>query len=159
DWREAVRTGTPLNNEFRLRGPDGSWRWTNVCAAPLCDASGVVRKWVGMNVDITARKEVEARLREALVVAETARSEAERANRMLNDFFARASHELRGPLGAMALWLEQARSLRPAQRAKALSAVEQSIAKQTRLVADLLDTARSATGKLRVERSLMNFAA
>src|SRR5438128_1217422 len=29
-WQEAVRCQTPVNAEFRLRSPDGSWRWTNV---------------------------------------------------------------------------------------------------------------------------------
>ncbi|WNG42803.1 PAS domain S-box protein [Archangium minus] len=64
-WREAVRTASPMTAEFRLRGPDGGWRWTHVRTAPLRNADGSVRKWVGMNVDITARKQAEAAQRES----------------------------------------------------------------------------------------------
>lgn len=64
-WREAVATQGLVNAEFRLRAPDGGWRWTNVRAAPVCDVAGRVEKWVGMNIDIDARKRTEAALRES----------------------------------------------------------------------------------------------
>ncbi|WP_395836177.1 PAS domain S-box protein [Archangium violaceum] len=64
-WREAVRSVVPLTAEFRLRGPDGSWRWTLVRTAPLRNADGSVHKWVGMNIDVTARKQAEAAQRES----------------------------------------------------------------------------------------------
>jgi PAS domain S-box-containing protein len=62
-WREAVRERRSLNAEYRLRRTEGSWRWTNDHAAPLLAPDGTVRKWVGMNVDITERKEAEEALR------------------------------------------------------------------------------------------------
>ena len=65
-WREAVRTGSPVNAEFRLRSP-GGWRWTNSRAAPLRDADGSVRRWVGMNVDVTDRRQTEEALRQSEV--------------------------------------------------------------------------------------------
>ncbi len=34
-WREAMVARTLVNAEFRLRSPDGGWRWTNVRAAPV----------------------------------------------------------------------------------------------------------------------------
>lgn len=52
-WRAAVAEG---RREFRLRAPKGGWRWTNVRAAPVFDAPGKIEKWVGMNVDIGARR-------------------------------------------------------------------------------------------------------
>ncbi len=72
-WREAVREQMPLDAEFRLRGPDGGWRWTNVRAAPLRNADGSVRKWVGMNIDIGDRKLTEEALRDAFDSAELER--------------------------------------------------------------------------------------
>jgi PAS domain S-box-containing protein len=62
-WCEAVRERRPLNTEHRLRRAGGGWRWTNVHAAPLLAPDGSVRKWVGMNIDITKRKEAEEALR------------------------------------------------------------------------------------------------
>lgn len=55
-WREAVAARALVDAEFRLRSPDGGWRWTNVRAAPVLDEGGRIEKWVGMNVDIDARK-------------------------------------------------------------------------------------------------------
>ncbi|WP_058555469.1 PAS domain S-box protein [Thiohalocapsa sp. ML1] len=63
-WEEAVAAQRNLDCEYRLRGPNGDWRWTNVRAAPLRDGDGRVRKWVGMNLDISERKAAEAALEE-----------------------------------------------------------------------------------------------
>ncbi|MES2353013.1 MAG: PAS domain-containing protein [Pseudomonadota bacterium] len=64
-WRESVRKGKLVSAEFRLRHVSGAWRWTNVRTAPLLNKDGSVRKWVGMNIDITARKKVEIALAES----------------------------------------------------------------------------------------------
>jgi PAS domain S-box-containing protein len=62
-WREAVRERRILDAEARLQRAGDGWRWTNVHAAPLLAPDGTVRKWVGMNIDITERKQTEAALR------------------------------------------------------------------------------------------------
>jgi PAS domain S-box-containing protein len=64
-WREAIAAQRLVNAEFRLRAPDGGWRWTNVRAAPVIAADGSVAGWAGMNIDIDARKHAEAALRES----------------------------------------------------------------------------------------------
>ncbi|WP_431271120.1 PAS domain S-box protein [Dankookia sp. P2] len=64
-WREAIAARGPVDAEYRLRAPNGGWRWTNVRAAPVPDAKGHVEKWVGMNIDIDARKRAEASLQES----------------------------------------------------------------------------------------------
>lgn len=58
-WREAMAARRVVDAEFRLRAPDGGWRWTNVRAAPLLDAQGNIEKWAGLNIDINARKRAE----------------------------------------------------------------------------------------------------
>ena len=63
-WREAVAVNRNVNAEFRLKAPGGHWRWTNVRAAPLRCDNGTIQKWIGMNIDIEARKAVEAALNE-----------------------------------------------------------------------------------------------
>lgn len=64
-WREAVAAQGLVNAEFRLRAPDGRWRWTNVRAAPVMDARGGIAKWAGMNIDIDASKRAEAAVRDS----------------------------------------------------------------------------------------------
>jgi PAS domain S-box-containing protein len=58
-WRYAVAAGALVNVEFRVRAPDGGWRWTNVRAAPVLDAQGRIEKWAGMNINIDARRRAE----------------------------------------------------------------------------------------------------
>lgn len=64
-WREALGGRRLVDAELRLRTPGGGWRWTNVRAAPVLDANGRIDKWVGMNIDIDARKRAEEALRES----------------------------------------------------------------------------------------------
>lgn len=58
-WQEAVRCQTPVNAEFRLRNPDGGWRWTNVRASCILEADGSVKKWLGLNLNIQDRKQAQ----------------------------------------------------------------------------------------------------
>lgn len=71
-WREAIAARELVNAEFRLRFPDGGWRWANVRAAPVRAQDGRVEKWVGMNIDIHESK-----------VALEAREQSERFSRAL----------------------------------------------------------------------------
>src|SRR5262245_25509022 len=86
-------------------------------------------------------------------VERQARSQAEEANRMKDEFLALVSHELRSPLNAM---LGYAAVLRRgglvAQKAEqAVDVIERSGKAQAQLIDDLLDTARIISGKLRLE--------
>ncbi len=82
-----------------------------------------------------------------------ARVEAEAANRVKDEFLANVSHELRTPIGAVLLWtrLLARGKLPPDQRGKALESIEQCAVAQERLVTDLLDATRLATGRLRLD--------
>ncbi|UCG23922.1 MAG: PAS domain-containing protein, partial [Chloroflexota bacterium] len=78
-----------FDNEFRLRAKDGRWLWMlSRGKATAWDESGRPTLLVGTNVDITERKEMEARLEEAM-------HDAEAANRAKSAFLANMSHELR----------------------------------------------------------------
>jgi PAS domain S-box-containing protein len=60
DWQRAFAGKTRFEAQYRLRRYDGQWRWTQVRATPLLDSDGSARAWVGMNTDITERKQAEA---------------------------------------------------------------------------------------------------
>ncbi len=64
EWQKSVETKTPIEIEYRVRYRSGEWRWTIARATPILNADGSVRKWVGMNTDITERKRTENLLRE-----------------------------------------------------------------------------------------------
>lgn len=60
NWRAAAMTGLPFTDEVRLHHASGEWRWMIVRAVPLLHPNGAVRAWIGMNTDITERKQAEA---------------------------------------------------------------------------------------------------
>jgi signal transduction histidine kinase/ActR/RegA family two-component response regulator len=102
--------------------------------------------------EIAERKKAEER-REALLASErAARSEAERATRLKDEFVATMSHELRTPLNAIVGW---ASILRHDHSAKVISqgveVIDRNAKLQARMVEDLLDMSRILSGKLAME--------
>jgi PAS domain S-box-containing protein len=76
-WADAVARGEPFISEHRIRRHDGVWRWMSVHAAPIRDASGAIVEWIGMNIDITERKEAEVALQQAEALQRNKREELE----------------------------------------------------------------------------------
>jgi PAS domain S-box-containing protein len=62
-WRAAIARGESDSAVFRLRTPEGRWRWTQVHVVPLRSRDGTIAKWIGMNLDVSARKQAEDALR------------------------------------------------------------------------------------------------
>jgi PAS domain S-box-containing protein len=65
DWAEAVRTGSSIDFEHRLRRSDGVYRWHLERAVPVRDSLGRVVRWFGTFTDIDDRKQAEDALRES----------------------------------------------------------------------------------------------
>jgi len=85
-----------------------------------------------------------------------ARTEAEHANAMKDEFLATLSHELRTPLGAILGW---ALILRRTENGisefqKGLEVIERNARVQTQLIEDLLDMSRIISGKVRLDQLL-----
>ena len=64
-WMAALDTGQEYAREYRLLLGDGRIRWVHGRSAPLRDAAGVPIGTVGTIEDVTGRRELEARLRQA----------------------------------------------------------------------------------------------
>lgn len=64
-WRQCLANLLPYEIEYRLRHHAGGYRWTTARAMPLLHPDGTLKGWVGMNTDISARKDAEERLRES----------------------------------------------------------------------------------------------
>src|SRR5271165_975942 len=64
-WSVAVRARSVYETEYRIRKSDGEYRHFAARGAPVFQADGSVREWVGTCTDITARKRAEEALRRA----------------------------------------------------------------------------------------------
>ncbi|MBE9101145.1 PAS domain S-box protein [Vacuolonema iberomarrocanum] len=115
---------------------------------------------VAFVLDLTHVKQAEAQLERLLQREQDARTEAEHANRVKDEFLAVLSHELRTPLNPILGWskLLQTRKLDPEKTAQALAAIERNAKLQTQLIDDLLDVARILRGKLKLEPVPVNLA-
>ncbi len=121
-----------------------------------------------LEAEISERKRAEEKLQALKVELElqvgreqAARQDAERANRMKDEFLATVSHELRTPLNAIIGWIHMLKtgSLDETTSKRALETVDRNAKVQAQLVDDILDVARVITGKLRLKLGQVDIAA
>jgi PAS domain S-box-containing protein len=155
-----------LANHTLLISRDGTERPIDDSAAPIRNSEGRIVGVVLVFRDVTERRAVESERhnaasdRERLLDAErVARAEAERANRVKDDFMAMVSHELRTPLNAILGWtnllLEGAKD---AETRRGLEVIQRNTRVQAQLISDLLDISRIVSGKLLLDVQRVNLA-
>lgn len=106
-------------------------------------------KTAELSRELAAREETQARLEQALREAERLRSLAEEADRSKSVFLAGISHELRTPLhGIIGLGRLLERSELTEDQAGLLRMLQGASGQLERLITDLLDLTKAATGKL-----------
>jgi PAS domain S-box-containing protein len=130
----------------------GTPKWWDVIVTPIRDETGDVQKLVTVSRDITEQKHAEQERAQLLASERSARSEAERAARLKDDFVSTLSHELRTPLNAILGWvgvLKQHQS--PDTLAKAIDVIDRNSRRQSQMVDDLLDMSRIMSGKMRLD--------
>jgi signal transduction histidine kinase len=105
--------------------------------------------------DLIKNVQVAAERAQLLQREQEARSAAENANRMKDEFLAKLSHELRNPLHAVMGWLQimQQRPDDAGLRQRALETIERNAGSLQRMIEDLLDLSRAASGKLEIRRA------
>ncbi len=155
---EANRQCSTFLMEYRLRRKDGEYRWTIGAANPWFGVDDQFKGYIGSVIDITERKAAEAERDRLLQLEQAARTEAETANRIKDEFLAVLSHELRSPLNPILGWarLLQTREFQPAEIKKAIATIERNAKLQAQLIEDLLDVSRILQGKLNLNMFPVN---
>jgi signal transduction histidine kinase/CheY-like chemotaxis protein len=103
--------------------------------------------------EIAERKHAEEDRERLLDSERHARGEAERANRMKDEFLSLVSHELRTPLNAMMGYAQllQLNPRNPEQVTEAANVIARNGRAQVQIIEDLLDMSRVVTGKMRLD--------
>jgi len=109
---------------------------------------------------VLEKDRVDRRLRHSLEAEQAARTEAERANRMKDEFLATLSHELRTPLTAILGWTRLLR-LKPGvpeDVLRGVNVIERNAHAQTTIIQDLLDMSAILSGKVRLSLQPLDLA-
>jgi PAS domain S-box-containing protein len=152
DDRESARLAmeraqleqAPYDVEFRTVSPAGHLRWVRAMGRFFYNDKNEPTRFDGITIDVTDRKLVEQRLREA-------HERAESANKAKDQFLATLSHELRTPLtpvlATLGMWDRNDADL-PAHVRAEVAMMRRNIELEARLIDDLLDLTRVVRGKM-----------
>jgi PAS domain S-box-containing protein len=92
-WRTIAR-GDVWRGEIRNRKKNGAFYWVDTTIVPFLDGAGKPRQYLAIRYEITARKQVEAQLREQAALAQ------------LGQLAAVVAHEVRNPLAGLRAGLQ-----------------------------------------------------
>jgi PAS domain S-box-containing protein len=134
----ALRDGRFEDEGWRVR-KDGSRFWANVVITALFDETGTHLGFAKVTRDLTGTRRIDA---------------LEEESRQLTQFLAVLGHELRNPLApiANAVQLMRMEELPQGRMAAARDILVRQVAQLRRLVDDLLDVGRIASGRVHMER-------
>ena len=163
-----IRRGERWDHFETIRvAKDGRRLNVSITVSPIKDSTGQVVGASKVLRDITDRKKAEEALEKAREIAEAAnrdrlqlldsereaRSQAERASRVKDEFLATLSHELRTPLNAILGWANILRlgKVQGEELKEGLDTIERNACVQSQLIEDLLDMSRIISGKVRLD--------
>lgn len=126
--------------------------------APIRDTDGKIIGVIIVFHDVSERRRIERERERLLESEQSARSEAENANRLKDEFLATVSHELRTPLNAILGWASALRDgrLKEVVAHNALDIIERNAKSQAEIIEDILDVSRIVTGKLHINTEPVN---
>jgi len=138
ELRVAREQGRFEDEGWRVR-KDGSIFWANVVITPLYNEQHRLLGFAKVTRDLSDRRRIEA---------------LEEADRRRNEFLAMLSHELRNPLAPIrnALGVMRMSGVSESTLEWAKTVVDRQVSHLTRLVDDLLDVSRIASGKITLQR-------
>lgn len=145
--------GTRYAEEFRVVYPDRSVDWLRAEGKSFVGPDGEPQRMMGSLRKVTEQKLAAEELELVYEREKKARDEAEVANRAKDFFLAFVSHELRSPLNAILGWVKilLTKEVDEKTRRNALETIERSARSQGKLINDLVDSSRVASGKIRLE--------
>ena len=150
-WATLV-AGQEWHGEFCNKKKDGALFWELVSISPIFDEQGLIRHYVAVKEDITARKIAEAKLQEA-------RQRAEEASNQKSLFLANMSHEIRTPMNALIGFSELAlETSLTEQQHDYLTKIHTSSHGLLTILNDILDYSKIEAGKLELEEKSFSLA-
>ena len=98
DLWTTINGGKVWHGELKNRAKDGSFYWVHTTIVPFLDAQGKPVQFIGIQADITERKEFELRIAQLNAELVSRADLLTEANKELEAFSYSVSHDLRAPL-------------------------------------------------------------
>lgn len=142
---DGLQKGEKVNVELLNYHRDGSTFWNDLHLSPVYQRDGELAAYVGIQLDVSDRKQNE-------ILLQNARDEAFAANQAKGAFLANMSHEVRTPMNGILgmLSLVMRTELTREQRYR-LGVVDRSARSLLTLLNDILDFSKIEAGKLDLE--------
>lgn len=169
-WKDTVIYGSTWNSEYRFQDRQGMITWIFGVANKIIDSDGNTTGYLGVNLDIGARKQTEEFLRNAQRELEEevekrtfelklAKDEAEIANNAKSEFLANISHELRNPMHQILSYskygIEKIDHPKPKLN-HYFNQIRTSAGKLMVLLNDLLDLSKMESGRMEYQKTENN---
>ncbi len=159
-WSDALGSGAPYDNEFRLRRHDGDYRWHIARAVAQRGEDGAIVRWIGTNTDIHEQKEIAEELSDlnatlerqvdertsALFAAEEALRHSQKME-AVGQLTGGIAHDFNNLLTVIRGSIEMIRQpgIAPEKRERYLTAIADTADRAAKLTAQLLAFARRQT--------------
>ena len=145
ELQEVLEHGKEFDTEFRVIWKNGEVHYIKANGQVQRDAQGNAERMIGINYDITERKESFEKLQQALEKAEV-------ANQAKSEFLANMSHEIRTPMngviGMINLLLRTNLNDKQLNYAQTVKSSAESL---LNIINDILDFSKVEAGKLQLE--------
>jgi PAS domain S-box-containing protein len=154
--QEALAEAGECHVEIANYRKDGSIFYNELYIAPVKDSKGTVTHYIGIQNDITIRKQQEASIRLEL-------ANAQKLQQLKEEFLTTASHELKTPITSLKGTLQLMKRFFPEEQIDSsrfellLNNAERQTVKLTHLVQDLISSTRLINGELPLNKTRFQF--
>jgi len=149
---DALATGAPQTFDYRI---DTGSSTRHFRVRVVADGDG--RRAVASTLDVSAWVRVQVEQDTLLLREQAARTQAETAIGIRDQFLSMVSHELRSPLNGIQSWAHVLESRVDADVptiARALAGIRTGVQQQVRLIDELLDATHAMTGRLQLSMAM-----
>jgi len=157
---DTVSSGNEWSGEFQNKKKDGTPYWESALISPVKNSEGVITNFIKVAEDVTARKETEARLKNAKEELELKNLELQKLDKLKSEFVSTVSHELRTPLSitkeGISLILDEIPGKINEQQSRVLVTAKNNIDRLARIISDLLDISKIEAGKVELKKETIN---